>query len=220
VKINQGQSWTPSPISKINGQDAEDYANNWAKSCQYHDVDGRYNQLFPNQAGISYGEEINAFVVGQKPDGANTTVTHENGTTFTYGNYARVLRDFTGIASGDDVYSAFLNQGPPTSTKKKRDETKRAQATATGYPDPVALHSEAVVGGYFLSGQGYEDVAVLSAPSFEPESQGGATEYQNVVQSFLKQATSSGKSKLIVDLRANGGGRVFLGFDMFKQVCV
>lgn len=157
------------------------------------------------------------FVIGQVPDGANTTVTHQNGTTFTYTNIAVVLRDFGGITSGDDVYHAFLNQGPPTSTKK-RDATKRDNPTATGYPQPVVLHSESVVGGYYLSGQGYENVAVLSVPSFEPKSQNGAPEFQNVVATFLKDATSSGKSKLVVDLRGNGGGRVFLGFDLFKQV--
>lgn len=171
--------------------------------------------MFPNQAAISYGQKVNEFILSYVGDGASTFVVHENGTTFNYGNYAKVNQDFSNINTGKDVYDSFLNQGPPQ-TSSKRSIVKRA--TAIGYPDPVILHSEAVVGGYYLTGTGYEDVAVLSIPSFSPEARGGAVEFQNTVASFFKDATSNGKKKLIIDLRANGGGRVFLGYDLFKQL--
>ncbi|OCL10729.1 hypothetical protein AOQ84DRAFT_438147 [Glonium stellatum] len=218
---SQEQGWTSSPIVEINNQTADDYVNQWAKTFTYHDKDARYNRLFPNQAGMSYGDEVNEFIQGSIPDGASTIVTHKNGTTVVYGNYARVGADFAGIDSGSKFFDAFCNQGPPSMNQKIRREptlTSRTNPVATGYPEPIILHSESVVGGYYLSGQGYEDVAVLGLPSFGPQSQNGGNEFQDVVHTFLNDAVSAGKKKLVIDLRSNGGGRIFLGYDLFKQL--
>jgi hypothetical protein len=95
---------------------------------------------------------------------------------------------------------------------------QNAMPTATGYPTPEILHSEAMIGGYFLSGNGYDDVAVLSIPTFMPKDDNATSEFQDTVGVFLKRASSAGKKKLIIDLRGNGGGRVFLGYDLFKQL--
>ncbi|KAF2744318.1 hypothetical protein M011DRAFT_470451 [Sporormia fimetaria CBS 119925] len=101
-------------------------------------------------------------------------------------------------------------------TRTKRQDV--AEPSATGYPTPEILHSLAMVGGYYLSGQGYEDVAVLSVPSFHPETPATITEYQDLVGEFLTTASRAGKKKLVIDLRGNGGGVVFLGYDLFKQL--
>jgi len=69
-----------------------------------------------------------------------------------------------------------------------------------------------------LSGSGYDDVAVLSVPSFSPKTDAGPAEFQDITGSFLKDAVAAGKKKLVIDLRGNGGGFVFLGYDMFKQL--
>ena len=57
---------------------------------------------------------------------------------------------------------------------------------------------------------------VLSLESFEPAS--SAEELQDAFTTFLMGANAAGKTKLIIDLRDNGGGRLFLGYDLFKQV--
>ncbi|OCK81559.1 hypothetical protein K432DRAFT_434049 [Lepidopterella palustris CBS 459.81] len=215
------QGWTPSPIVEINNQTANDYVNTWAKTFTYHDADARFNRLFPNQAGISHGVEVNQFILSSIPDGPTTFVTHANGTQFEYGNYAQINADFSGVDTGELVFSSFCNLGPPKpnqKVKRKPTAVARANPVATGYPEPVILHSESVVGGYYLTGQGYDDVAILSVPSFEPESENGATEFQDVVHTFLNDAVKAGKKKLVVDLRDNGGGRVFLGYDLFRQL--
>jgi hypothetical protein len=90
--------------------------------------------------------------------------------------------------------------------------------TSPGYPYPVIKHSADFVAGYFLNDTGNEDVAVLSIPSYNAALPGQELEFQNVVQSFLSAAKQAGKTKLIIDLQANGGGIVDLGLDTFAQL--
>lgn len=60
-----------------------------------------------------------------------------------------------------------------------------------------------------------QDVAILSIPSYEsPDVQ----RFQNVMRDFIRMATQAGKTKLIFDMRGNGGGNAILGYDTFKQV--
>ncbi len=119
----------------------------------------------------------------------------------------------------------FCNRGPPqsSSTSSKRsvsgvEPRASAKPSPTGYPAPVVYHSEGVVGGYYLTGQGYSDVAVLSLTTFSPTTDDSVVEFQNNVGQFLNKAVQDGKKKLVVDLRDNGGGRVDLGYDVFKQL--
>ncbi|KAF2688720.1 hypothetical protein K458DRAFT_475396 [Lentithecium fluviatile CBS 122367] len=208
-----------SPIAEINNQSAEEYLQKWSDNFEYHEDHARYNRLFPNQAQQSTGSMINFFSRANIPDGDYTYVVHENKTEKKYYNYAVVEKDlFDGVEDGEAFFTRFLNQGPPTQSPTKKNKRAEAEATATGYPEPVILHSEAVIGGYYLSGSGYDDVAVLSVPSFSPETDEGPAEFQDLIGSFLKDATGAGKKKLVIDLRGNGGGRVFLGYDLFKQL--
>ena len=39
-----------------------------------------------------------------------------------------------------------------------------------------------------------------------------------VVTDFLASCKEAGKTKLIIDVSSNGGGKVFFGYDTFKQV--
>ncbi|KAF2786169.1 hypothetical protein K505DRAFT_260463 [Melanomma pulvis-pyrius CBS 109.77] len=230
VIVGQEEGWKASPITEINNKTAEDYVQEWSTPFTYHEDHARYNRLFPNQAQISTGQRVNQFGRSNTPDGDYTYVKHENGSVFEYINSASVpLDSFDSITDGSDFFSVFCNQGPPASNKKRditetlRDATRvkkrqTEQPTATGFPTPQVLHSEAVIGGYYLSGTGYDDVAVLSVPSFSPETDDGPAEFQDITGSFLKDAVAAGKKKLVIDLRGNGGGRVFLGYDMFKQL--
>jgi C-terminal processing protease CtpA/Prc len=79
------------------------------------------------------------------------------------------------------------------------------------------LHSHGYIGGYYLDGDN-ADVAVLSVPSFNSKDAQQSQEYQSVAQTFFADAKAAGKKKLIVDLSANGGGVIYLGIDLFKQV--
>lgn len=70
--------------------------------------------------------------------------------------------------------------------------------------------------GYFLEGAGYDDVAVLSIPSFVGA--GSEIDFQIVNTYLINQAVAHGKKKLIIDLSANGGGTILQGYDVFKQL--
>jgi hypothetical protein len=166
------EDFTPSPIVEINNKTADDYLNEWSKTYTFHDKDARYNRNFYNQAGASIGQPVEEFIAGRYPDGAETFLTFDNGTTKAYFNYAKIMADMSGVDTGELFYSSFLNLGPPKAGSKiKREPTlvSRANPTATGYPEAVLLHSEGVIGGYYLEGAGYEDVAVCTCtfPSCE-----------------------------------------------------
>ncbi|KAF2119140.1 hypothetical protein BDV96DRAFT_487670 [Lophiotrema nucula] len=232
IMVAQDEGWTASPVTEINDKPAEDYIQEWSKTFPYHEDHARYNRLFPNQASTSMGQPLNQFGRSLFADGNYTTVKHENGTINKYINNAIVPLDtFDDITDGSDFFVKFCNQIPNTNTKrsieggpegkakfKRSTPVKRQSAapTATGYPPAETLHSEAVIGGYYLKDKGYDDVAVLSVPSFQPEA--GAEEFQDLTGAFLKMAVDSGKKRLVIDLRTNGGGRVYLGYDLFKQL--
>lgn len=70
-----------------------------------------------------------------------------------------------------------------------------------------------LIGGYYLDDEN-SDVAVLSVPSFVGIDAQAA--FQSTAQNFLAAAKAAGKKKLIVDVQANGGGTILLGYDLYK----
>jgi hypothetical protein len=48
-------SFSPSAITKINGQDAAEYLENWAQFGSLQDRDALYNNVFYNLAAVSIG---------------------------------------------------------------------------------------------------------------------------------------------------------------------
>lgn len=55
----------------------------------------------------------------------------------------------------------------------------------------------------------------LIKPSQGPEI---PVEFQRAVQTLIEDAKAAGKTKLIVDVSANGGGLIFQGHDTFRQL--
>ena len=82
----------------------------------------------------------------------------------------------------------------------------------------VAESSEGDIGGYFLKGKGYEDVAVFRISTFSPEGDSRGTGFQKTLKTFLERSISEKKTKLVIDLRENGGGAPHLIFDTFFQL--
>lgn len=55
----------------------------------------------------------------------------------------------------------------------------------------------------------------MSIPSYDaPDVQG----FQNTMRDFIRKSRADGKTKMIFDMRGNGGGNAILGYDTFKQV--
>ncbi|KAL6703779.1 hypothetical protein ACN47E_009078 [Coniothyrium glycines] len=226
-------TFTPSAITKIDGQDAKEFLENWAQYGSLQDRDALYNNVFYELATVSLGpvgSGIGTFAGSGRGrwvyPGATTTLDFANGTSRTYNNYAKVLIPFDGITDGESLYKLWFTGNPPTqaeeptpsnSTTPTPSPTTSATATPTipapGYPPPVVRESHNLIGGYFLEDE-YSDVAVLSVPSFVGIDAQEA--FQATAVNFIAAAKAAGKKKLVVDVQANGGGTILLGYDLYK----
>lgn len=178
--------------------------------------------------------------------GPMTTLTFANGTNATFENYARAHVSFKNIENGADLYRGYLTPKPGASFEalemlhnhgEKRKENKDygipmpylhqdtplpfpsgvKSIDAPGYPPPVTRQRHNMNGGYFLDGSGFEDVAVLTLASFVHEPF-ASVEFQKVNSDFIAAALAANKTKLIIDVSANGGGILLQGYDLFKQL--
>ncbi|KAH6873021.1 hypothetical protein BKA58DRAFT_313356 [Alternaria rosae] len=225
IKANADSSFKPSSIKVINGIGAQDYLANVSASSDFHDADTRWNALFPSQALLASGTTfLGSFRSGQY-QGPNTTLEFANGTTWSQMNVAVVIGNFTGVDSGKAFFQKFCTgpkraaTAPAPSPTSNSTRTTPPTATPTpshiGYPKAELINRNLAVGGYYLDGPGYENVAILSIPSYEsPDAQS----FQNTMRDFIRMSRKAGKTKMIFDLRGNGGGNAILGYDTFKQV--
>jgi hypothetical protein len=234
-----------SAIEQINDQDPYEFLKaTWFS--QYIDSDGRMNNMFSK----GDTEQQGAFAVQDRFDGNSTTFKWANGSTATVRNIATSALSFTGVSDGKSFFSKFCTgslTGASTSsadTKEEKDpgvvsprrlgpiptiplndyhtRNKRQSIPTSNYPKPVTVGSSGVVAGYFLNGEGYEDIAVLKIISFSNPSSSGETsfnnEFQSTVKNFLSECEKEKKTKLIIDLRENGGGNTNLLLDAFMQL--
>jgi hypothetical protein len=219
-----------SAVTKINGENVTDFLQTWADLGVLQDPDALYNNIFYElafnaQSGGGYGGYFSGSGrFGQIYPGANTTLEFENGQMSTLPNYATVPGNFSEVIDGLSFYQKFCT-GPhtvplPANVTYPFPTAPPLPPTATvpayGYPTPVIISEDDQVSGYFLDGDpDYSDVAVLSMLSFEPEF---PVEFQSVVQTFISDAKAVGKTKLVIDLSANGGGIILTGYDTFRQL--
>lgn len=200
--VNGSPRYTPSPLTLIKGRNSTQYLLEWAQYGGVQDRDALWNDLFyllPQVSLGRYGSGTGTFSGGGRgglvyPE-ANTTLTFANGSSSTYDNFARVLASFTNITSGPDLYKELfippeppkradqLATSPTSSTTTSTTTTFTTTVPAPGYPTPVIRHPENLNSGYFLDGEGYDDVAVLSLTSFA-----GGDAYRAVNTDFLERA--------------------------------
>ncbi|KAF2726946.1 hypothetical protein EJ04DRAFT_547474 [Polyplosphaeria fusca] len=197
-------SFKPSPIRTINGRAVEEDLTRIATQADYHDANARWNTLFPNQALIASGVTfLGSFRTGRY-QGPNTTISFANETTNTLINIAVVIGNFSGVDSGRALFDKFCN-GPRPTTNTTATATRTTTATSvstssqTGYPQAAVIHPNLSLGGYFLDDAGYNL-------------------FQDTMRDFIRESVRQNKTKLIVDLRGNGGGNAILGYDSFKQL--
>jgi hypothetical protein len=161
--------------------------------------------------------------------GASTTIRFANGTRVTVPNVARVLVDFKDITTGQSVYDRLfrinddmtidLNAVNPDDPRFPQVQSQAPKTVtpipAPGYPTPVVRMATNDLGGYFLDAAGYEDVAVLTVTTFIGSGD-GQKEFQSMARDFLTRAKAAGKKKLVIDVSANGGGTIALGYELFS----
>lgn len=203
----------------------------------YYGGTGRYGYIWPGPStnvtlanGTTVNYRTTAKIVGDFSgiyDGASF-----------YAKYCSGTRPVTEVATPTTT-------GPTATATATATSTGNPQGNLTapapvGYPQPVVIASDQSAAGYYLPNT---DVAVLSLltyvrtvpPLFDVHvaarktrgqglinsiQQGPAIprEFQRAVELFISRAKASGKTKLIVDVSANGGGFIFQGHDTFRQL--
>jgi Peptidase family S41 len=232
-------SFKPSAVEEIDDHDVKEYLDKLSQIGSLQDRDALYNTVFYSLPQLSLGPDglgTGVFSGGGRGrieyPGSQTSVKFENGTRITIDNLARVTKDFTGISSGTDVYSKYFNiatdmsidllhgqnlsSDPRLSKSQEAHDKSKKDIPAPGYPKPIVRMSTNEVGGYYLEGEGYNDTAVLTVYSFVGGE--GQVEFQQTTRGFLSQAKADGKKKLIIDVSGNGGGTIWLGYELFAQL--
>ncbi|EPE30025.1 ClpP/crotonase [Glarea lozoyensis ATCC 20868] len=211
-----------SAITKINGVDAVKYLEDFIFSATFNqDADAGYNTLFYSIPFAAAGIPNGYFSSGGRTrfiyPGDNTTYTFENGTSYTFGNVANVLGNWAGVVDGPSFFKKFAPGAAAALTIQAEEAPSSLQASAAvpGYPDAELLLPDLSIGGYYLNGTGFEDVAVLTSLSFEPDL---PSDFQHLAETFFAEAKAAGKTKLVIDLSVNGGGYILQGYDLFRQL--
>lgn len=212
-------TYTPSPITHIDGRDSHEFLLEWSQYGSLQDRDALWNNMFYLLSQVSIGKKgsgLGTFAGGGRGrfiyPGASTTLTFENGTEIVNENFARVLQEFNNITSPADIYTTFFavregdvqnayqigvvtssTSSTSTSTSSSTSSTS-STATATpvpapGFPTPVVRHPKNFNGGYYLEDEGYQDVAVLSVPNFIGSKQ-DEMPFQAVNTYFLERAVN------------------------------
>ncbi|KAF7559963.1 hypothetical protein G7046_g4203 [Stylonectria norvegica] len=228
------------PVSEWLKDDAVKNMNN------YQDPDAQYNALFGSVARTAAGGEGTALVTNfEIPDNYTvgfyngTEKVVEN--TIIY----LATTNFTNIDSGPQLHEVFelvpeasttaapepSVTAPPASSTSGTEApatsttTEEPEPTLSNYPWPVAMHSKRSISSYFLNETDYQDTVVLSILSFLPigfqlGSPLNYTEFvleaQEVFIETVEKAKKDGRTKLVIDLQANGGGSIALSQVLYR----
>ncbi|KAI1328660.1 hypothetical protein F5Y16DRAFT_419532 [Xylariaceae sp. FL0255] len=218
-------------VEEINGQDAEQFMiDRISIASGNQDVDAAFNSLFWSKAVSAELGSNGFFQNGGRPryvwPGNTTSFKFINGTILNLPNEALLTGNWSGVVDGPSFFKAFapgaFATATPTSsisatpTPTPPSTSPAASSTRVpGYPKPVIISSDNSISGYYLEDEGFEDIAVLAALTFDPES---PIEFQHVAQDFFAAAKAAGKKKLVVDVQANGGGYILSSYDLFRQL--
>jgi hypothetical protein len=89
-----------------------------------------------------------------------------------------------------------------------------------GYPEPAVRDPYNQIMGFYPVEN--DDTAVLFIPTFMPYGDdlpaNQSAVFAETAALFLREAVTSGRTKLIIDVSDNGGGSIVRAFDLFKQL--
>jgi Peptidase family S41 len=233
ILVDYNSTSSPSPVSRIDGQDVIEFLEKEADRLAYHDPDTRWNALFYRLAAQTYG----SFTSPRWYPGPTTTLLFENGTERTRANRAILIEPnaWSDVSDGDSFYSTIVDATAPRNLRREeivktlphtpkrlqdvREVSDEGNAEAIlDYPEPdLTGPSDVYINGYFVDHPTVKNLAVLALQTFNADSDTDARQFQAMVQQFLEEAKARGSEKVIIDLQSNGGGRVFLGYDVFRQ---
>ncbi|CAD0029082.1 unnamed protein product, partial [Aureobasidium pullulans] len=223
--------YTPSPLTQINGEDVLSWLNSYAsQNGRSQDPDANYNALFLNVPTLAYqAVETSHFAVSRFFQGNNTNLAFANNTNRDVMTRAQFLANKTleGLTDGASFFERFCTQNltetvlTQTATLVNETQEVPSEPSSTAgdapphpaYPSPIVISSDNSVAGYFS--ETYDYLAILAISSFSTTSE---TEFEDVVRDFLEMASDDDRTSLVIDLRGNGGGSIFLAYDLFCQL--
>jgi hypothetical protein len=234
----ENSGYSPSPITQINGEGVLAWLNSYAsQNGRSQDPDANYNQVFMNIPTLAYlGTETDYFALSRFYQGENTVLTFANESTRDVTTRAQFLssKSLEGLTDGASFFDRFCNNnltetilaqanssGTTPSQTTSNDTVVPYEPVSTegvtpphpAYPSPIVISSDKSVAGYLSDT--YPDLAILAVPSFSSIS---PIEFENVVRQLLATASENDRTKLVIDLRGNGGGTIFLAYDLFRQL--
>jgi hypothetical protein len=160
---------------------------------------------------------------------ANGSESSWEALAFVQGNQAKF-----NYTSGQELYDAFCavsNMTAPSNATTSNSTATQGPTAPTQtagpeyFPEPVARDPYNLLAGYYLK-ENYSDTAVLFIPSFSTSEvdaitglelpENATAGFAKAASDFISQAVTDKKSRLIIDLSANGGGTTIAGFNLFK----
>ncbi|KAI1939891.1 hypothetical protein LOZ66_002323 [Ophidiomyces ophidiicola] len=215
--------WKTSAMKSIDGEDA----HQWLKRLSYNgtsqDPDALYNELLFTLPASTLGYFGTFFSATGLYTGNEIEVGFENGTNIKHKNEASFHLDFSDVKDGETFYGKFcsgrVEQAPLLKKRQVELEKKlELESPRPEFPKAVIESDDGIIAGYFLDDE--FDTAVLSITSFDPDGEGNNVnlKFSTVVTKFLEKCGKEKKKKLILDVTSNGGGVLFLGFDLFMQL--
>jgi len=220
-------NFTPSAVISINGQDIKSITQ-FGREMQ--DLDALYNSVFYNPVTIGTQNGSGSFEESLFTQHSDTTsCTFENGTTAVVSATAEIgASDATAIpADGQSFFRLLTAAGLKASSNSSFASPKKPSSPSVlpsplplgpHYPDPFVKSYQNYISGYFMNGTDNSDLAVLSVASFNLTDLTDSTEFLKVSSTFLAKCASAGKKRLIVDVRNNPGGLVYVGYALFQQL--
>ena len=211
-------SFTPSPISLINGHDVSEVSKS---GHGLQDLDALFNSVFYRPASATADGATGKFTLDRFTGQSDTnSLKFENGTILEINANVLINSSFAGQLprSGQEYHERMATTNPPTNFGSPSLSPLPPLPLGPTYPTPIMKHSQNWISGYFLSGIDDSDVAVLSVTTFEATSTTQPEFIEFLVKSaaFLEMCISTEKKSLIVDVRNNGGGLVMLGYELFQ----
>ncbi|CAG8028294.1 unnamed protein product [Penicillium salamii] len=112
-----------------------------------------------------------------------------------------------------------------TSGETSEDESNETPSpnlpAPDGYPEPVIRENANRILGVLPDSKGLEDTAVLAVPTFDDAVNdvavtNGTAVFARIARDFIYNATSAGRTKMIIDLSGNGGGVITAGLNLFR----
>ncbi|KAF7717900.1 Uncharacterized protein PECH_002700 [Penicillium ucsense] len=216
AKLLQNGSDNVSALTLINGTEAANFLSTYAAGQSLQDKDAQYNRNFPavarNFANTPTDPNGIWFRTTDWSEGSLMTLTFANGTTRRIKKRAIPKERLFAYKNGTSLYNSHcIPRGLPKAKTAIATETEEA-SSVPGLPNTQWRNSANTIAGFYSNMTGLEDTAIMFLPSFA-SSPGEAAQ---IAVNFLQNATTAGKTSIVIDVSANPGGYLSYGIDLAR----